>query len=149
MADINRSTLTSPCSNISDPIPMRLRSLPQSFFQQPNSIKSSSLGQNTYSRLPPLYPQENNPDEEITERPVTPPEERKESKPKPAKRIITSQPNTELLFSLFDTVLPNQLEKKVIKRGRWVNVQNRLYYHLFWAISHFISHSGLCCTLIF
>lgn len=97
---------------------MKQRSLPQSFWLQPNSIKSSSMAQNTYSRLPPLFPEDHNPDKELTERPVTPPEERRERKPRPPKRVVTSAPDTELLFSLFETVTGNPLEKKLIKRGR-------------------------------
>ena len=99
---------------------MKQRALPQSFWLQPNSIKSSSMAQNTYSRLPPLFPEDHNPDKELTERPVTPPEERREHKPRPPKRVVTSAPDTELLFSLFETVTENPLEKKLIKRGRWV-----------------------------
>ena len=51
---------------------------------------------------------------------MTPPEERREHKPRPPKRVVTSAPDTELLFSLFETVTENPLEKKLIKRGRWV-----------------------------
>ena len=76
------------------------------------------MAQNTYSRLPPRFPEDHNPDKELTERPVTPPEERKEHKPRPPKRAVTSAPDTELLFSLFKTVNGNPLEKKLIKRGR-------------------------------
>lgn len=113
------STLeTKPRLSRKEPLPMRLRSLPQSFFQQPNSIKSSSMAQNTYSRLPPLFPRDHNPDEETTERPVTPPEERQQPQPKPQKRVITSPPDTELLNSLFKSVTPNHLEKKLVRRGR-------------------------------
>lgn len=117
--DLGPNVDTKPrVSKIKDPLPMRQRLLPQSFFQQPTSISSSSLGQNTYSRLPPLFPQDHNPDEESTERPVTPPDERRQPHPKPAKRVVTSQPDTELLFRLFKTVTENPLEKKLVKRGR-------------------------------
>lgn len=39
--------------NVSEPIPMRLRALPQSFWQQPNTVNSASPG-SMYSVLPPL-----------------------------------------------------------------------------------------------
>ena len=80
------------------------------------------MAQNTYSRLPPLFPEDHNPDRELTERPVTPPDERQEHKPRAPKRVVTSTPDTELLFSLFETVNGNPLEKKLVKRGRWVFV---------------------------
>ena len=83
------------------------------------------MAQNTYSRLPPLFPEDHNPDKELTERPVTPPDERQERKPRAPKRVVTSAPDTELLFSLFKTVNGNPLEKKLVKRGRWVFVAGR------------------------
>lgn len=102
---------------------MKQRSLPQSFWLQPNSIKSSSMAQNTYSCLPPLFPEDHNPDKELIERPVSPSDERQEN-PRPPKRVVTSAPDTELLFSLFEKVNGNPLEKKLIKRGRYVAINS-------------------------
>ncbi|WAR15660.1 hypothetical protein MAR_005765 [Mya arenaria] len=64
-----------------DPLPMRLRALPQSFWKQPNNPPSISPG-NMFSSLPPLsYSRD---DDGIEPRPITPPEDR-EKKAKPTK----------------------------------------------------------------
>lgn len=43
---------------ILDPLPMKLRALPQSFWQQPNVASNVSPGQ-MYTKLPPLISKEN------------------------------------------------------------------------------------------
>ncbi|XP_071945950.1 uncharacterized protein [Antedon mediterranea] len=108
-----------------EPMPMRRRALPQSFWQQPNNPTMLPPGSN-YTVLPPLWKHEKT-NEDLSEvRPVTPPEER-EKKPEemkelkhsrcPIKTIKTTVANTDLLFRLFDVV---EVEKKpaTIKRGR-------------------------------
>ncbi|CAH1240179.1 Hypp5946 [Branchiostoma lanceolatum] len=56
-----------------DTVPMRLRALPQSFWQQPNNMNNNSPG-SLYPVLPPVV------NKEVAEiRPVTPPEERTET----------------------------------------------------------------------
>ena len=103
-----------------EPVPMRRRALPQSFFQEPKSMSTSSLAGSFYSVLPPLFSSENNNEEVLTVRPVTPPDQK--SDPKPSKRswYQTSPPDTELLFSLFDH-LENKLDSRlIVKRGRYL-----------------------------
>ncbi|XP_002737352.1 uncharacterized protein LOC100370222 [Saccoglossus kowalevskii] len=61
-----------------EPLPMKLRALPQSFWQQPNAVNTASPA-NMFKILPPLYKQETG--EDVTDvRPVTPPDETKEEK---------------------------------------------------------------------
>eukprot|EP00057_Strongylocentrotus_purpuratus_P035659 XP_800421.2 PREDICTED: uncharacterized protein LOC586927 [Strongylocentrotus purpuratus] len=55
-----------------EPIPMRLRALPQSFWQQPNTVNSASPG-SMYSVLPPLCKMEQSNSDLADIRPVTPP----------------------------------------------------------------------------
>ncbi|XP_071501128.1 uncharacterized protein [Diadema antillarum] len=54
-----------------EPIPMRLRALPQSFWQQPNTVNSASPG-SMYSVLPPLCKMEQSNSDLSEVRPVTP-----------------------------------------------------------------------------
>jgi len=103
-----------------EPLPMRKRALPQSFFQEPKSMTTSSLaGSAGLHSLPPLF-SDGNPNDDLTKtRPVTPPEERSAPRPpRPPKYVIKGPPNTELLFSLFESVEPNHTKKYVVKRGR-------------------------------
>ncbi|XP_013416853.1 uncharacterized protein LOC106178273 [Lingula anatina] len=100
-----------------DPLPMRMRALPQSFFQQPNVPHNVSPGA-AYPVLPPLM----NRDSDVTEvRPVTPPEEKekKNKAPKPPERKITLG-NPDLLFKLFEGYGDEKKKggTSIIKRGR-------------------------------
>ncbi|XP_049957783.1 uncharacterized protein LOC126474359, partial [Schistocerca serialis cubense] len=91
-----------------EPLPMKLRALPQSFWQQPNAAGGLSPGA-VYPVLPPLCCKD---DDGAGLRPATPPEERD-------KRRVVSVANTELLFSLFRSV--EQLDQpaaRVARRGR-------------------------------
>lgn len=54
-----------------DPIPMRLRALPQSFWQQPNTVNPASPG-SMYSVLPPLCKMEQTNSDIAEVRPVSP-----------------------------------------------------------------------------
>ena len=47
------SKLFNPLSRISEPLPIKLRALPQSFWQQPNQANPLPPG-SVYSTLPPL-----------------------------------------------------------------------------------------------
>ncbi|XP_049779382.1 uncharacterized protein LOC126176276 [Schistocerca cancellata] len=104
-----------------EPLPMKLRALPQSFWQQPNAAGGLSPGA-VYPVLPPLCCKDD--DGAVCSgdlksvvcpaglRPATPPEERD-------KRRVVSVANTELLFSLFRSV--EQLDQpaaRVARRGR-------------------------------
>ncbi|XP_046377221.1 uncharacterized protein LOC124149582 [Haliotis rufescens] len=107
-----------------DPLPMRCRALPQSFWQQPNVPHQVSPG-TMFPVLPPLM---NGGTEEdtIEMRPVTPPEERTEVEDKEHKRPPRAPDrkvtvtNTDLLFRLFDGVGEEVTKKPVgsLKRGR-------------------------------
>ncbi|XP_042222792.1 uncharacterized protein LOC121867101 [Homarus americanus] len=106
-----------------DPLPMKLRALPQSFWLQPN--KNNNLPPSC-STLPPLILGKDSSDV-IDVRPVTPPagegREHKEMKigeweEFKAERMIKVG-NTDLLSRLFDSV--EQVDKKkvaVVRRGR-------------------------------
>ncbi|XP_033122490.1 uncharacterized protein LOC117121396 [Anneissia japonica] len=109
-----------------DPMPMRRRALPQSFWQQPNSPASLPPG-STYTVLPPLWKHEKT-NEDLSEvRPVTPPDERdknsdEKKEPKQSRRPIrtirTTAANTDLLYSLFDVIDVEKKSSNIIKRGR-------------------------------
>lgn len=106
-----------------DPIPMRLRALPQSFWKQPNNPASLSPG-NLFSSLPPLS---YNKDDDVADvRPITPPEEREKNKKHqkvPERKVIVTGDTDLLLKHLFADVMD---EKKSgsnsnaahLKRGR-------------------------------
>lgn len=104
-----------------EPLPMRLRALPQSFWKQPNNPTAISPG-NIFSSLPPLSSTK---DEDVTDiRPITPPEERKKNEKKVPERKVIVTGDTDFLFKrLFSDVMD---EKKAIthsnsshlKRGR-------------------------------
>ncbi|XP_042874589.1 uncharacterized protein LOC122254786 isoform X2 [Penaeus japonicus] len=100
---------------------MKMRALPQSFWLQPN--KNNNLPPSC-SVLPPLILGKDSSDV-IDVRPVTPPDDEKEVKEvkaekeeKKADRILKVG-NTELLFSLFDSVEQGDRKKvAVVRRGR-------------------------------
>ncbi|XP_045162732.1 uncharacterized protein LOC123527390 [Mercenaria mercenaria] len=106
-----------------EPLPMRLRALPQSFWKQPNNPASLSPG-NMFSSLPPLSYTK---DEDVSEvRPITPPEDREKNKKHtkaPERKVIVTGDTDLLLKHLFADVLE---EKKSaansnaahLKRGR-------------------------------
>lgn len=106
------------------PLPMKLRALPESFWKEPKSVHTSSLAGNHYSVLPPLFSsEESNRNQEVLNiRPVTPPDERKQSpghSPRHKKKWeMKSAPNTELLFSLFDSLENKVDERLIVRRGR-------------------------------
>ncbi|XP_012944291.1 uncharacterized protein DDB_G0271670 [Aplysia californica] len=84
-----------------EPLPMKLRALPQSFWQQPNVAHQVSPA-TLFPILPPLSQKES---EEIMDvRPVTPPEDRDSSKKAPPPERKLTVANTDLLFKLFDGV---------------------------------------------
>lgn len=115
---------------------MKLRALPESFWKEPKSVHTSSLAGNHYSVLPPLFSsEESNRNQEVLNiRPVTPPDERKQSpghSPRHKKKWeMKSAPNTELLFSLFDSLENKVDERLIVRRGRYV-VLNQ---HVFWFV---------------
>ena len=79
---------------------MKLRALPQSFWLQPNQANPLPPG-SVYSTLPPLPGQE--------------------AEPEPRERTV-SEANTDLLFSLFNSVEQDEEDAKrrihLIRRGR-------------------------------
>ena len=99
---------------------MRLRALPQSFWQEPNTIDNSTMSMGNAVKLPALFHNENNTgDDVLSMRPVTPPEEKNRPRPsKQPKLVITSPP--EQLQKLFETVEEDRTKKYVVRRGRWV-----------------------------
>ncbi|XP_064108617.1 uncharacterized protein LOC135216991 [Macrobrachium nipponense] len=104
-----------------DPLPMKLRALPQSFWLQPN--KNNNLPPSC-SVLPPLILGKDSSDV-IDVRPVTPPEDDKEDieikleKDEKRSDRMLKVGNTDLLFSLFDSVEQGDKKKiTVVRRGR-------------------------------
>ncbi|BFZ23660.1 hypothetical protein BsWGS_26698 [Bradybaena similaris] len=94
-----------------EPLPMKLRALPQSFWEQPNvahQVSPATLF------LPPLL---NKDSEEVLMdvRPVTPPEERDvTNRPhEPERTVIVT--NTDLLFKLFDGIGEGKKVTKSVK----------------------------------
>ena len=91
---------------LAEPLPMKLRALPQSFWLQPNQANPLPPG-SVYSTLPPLPGTE----AETTGVEPTRPE-----------RTSVSEANTDLLFSLFNSVEQEEDEAKrrihLIRRGR-------------------------------
>lgn len=101
------------------PLPMRMRALPQSFWQEPKDIQNSSMStEGSLQTLPPLFYNANNTSDDVSKlRPVTPPEEKNLPRPpKEPKLVITSPP--EQLLKLFETVEEDKTKKFVIRRGR-------------------------------
>jgi len=106
---------------LSDPLPMRMRALPQSFFHEPHEIQTSSLSSgSTLPALPPLFYNGNNTGDDVSNlRPVTPPEEKlKPRPPKERKVSYVSSTSDDLLCKLFETVEEDKTKKFVIRRGR-------------------------------
>ncbi|XP_064611916.1 uncharacterized protein LOC135475896 [Liolophura sinensis] len=104
-----------------DPLPMRLRALPQSFWQQPNTPNYISPA-TCFATLPPLKIRDS--DEDVTDvRPITPPEDRETCKKVPSRpsqcreRKITVA-DTDQLFRLFD-VIENKTSRKSVSQGNF------------------------------
>ena len=107
---------------------MRKRALPESFWKEPATMQTSSLAGNVYPVLPPLFTTENNNTDMTEIRPVTPPgESRSKKESKRPTRYLTSAPNVDLLFSLFDQFENKVDEKRLVRRGRYVK-RDLLYY---------------------
>ncbi|KAK3105020.1 hypothetical protein FSP39_015310 [Pinctada imbricata] len=105
-----------------EPVPMRLRALPQSFWKQPN-IPNPVSPANILPSLPPLGSKDTS--EDITDvRPITPPEERerRNTKPpptrQPERKVIVTGDTDLLLKHLFDRVVDDKKAPPQIKRGR-------------------------------
>ena len=98
---------------------MKMRALPQSFWQQPNQANPLPPG-SVYSTLPPLPGQETG----LLDQ-ATPPPALSDVAGESAENVLvgrgTTAANTDLLFSLFNNV-ENDVEKKkriqVVRRGR-------------------------------
>ncbi|KAK3594980.1 hypothetical protein CHS0354_019908 [Potamilus streckersoni] len=108
-----------------EPLPMRLRALPQSFWKQPNVPNQMSPANMFSSTLPPLSNKDSG--EDVTEmRPITPPEEREKSKkhPKvPERKLIVG--DTDLLLKhLFTGVMEEKKDSHYHKRGRPRKISN-------------------------
>ncbi|XP_035696567.1 uncharacterized protein LOC118429997 isoform X1 [Branchiostoma floridae] len=94
-----------------DTVPMRLRALPQSFWQQPNNMNNNSPG-SLYPVLPPVVNKEVS-DEDLGQvvsvpteiRPVTPPEERTETDVQEKERTVRKD----------EEIVPTKPEKTVEK----------------------------------
>ncbi|KAI0237036.1 hypothetical protein LSAT2_012482 [Lamellibrachia satsuma] len=98
-----------------EPLPMRMRALPQSFWQQPN-VADSVPPSSTYPILPPLYSKDSG--EDVTDiRPITPPEEKERNKLRVVPERMVTLANTELLLKLFDGVEGRKTNCR-LKRGR-------------------------------
>ncbi|XP_065298895.1 uncharacterized protein [Dermacentor albipictus] len=99
-----------------EPLPMKLRALPQSFWQQPDETSGVSPAI-VMPVLPPLFKHDTQ--EDLTAvRPLTPPEGSGERRPRSPERVVRVK-NTELLMRLFDEVDPERRPMApVVKRGR-------------------------------
>jgi len=107
-----------------EPLPMKLRALPQSFWQQPNNANPLSPGA-VFSRLPPL-PGQTVHEGDLLDHvpPVTDvagdgAEELLEAKQGKSEHRV-SEANTDLLFSLFNGIEEDDSQKKIqlVRRGR-------------------------------
>ncbi|XP_037088875.1 uncharacterized protein LOC119109367 [Pollicipes pollicipes] len=98
-----------------EPLPMKLRALPQSFWLQPNANQTSP---NTGS-LPPLVTTSKDAQDINDVQPITPPDQRSQRRSPEQTRSLTVG-NPDLLFSLFDNVSPTGEKKRlaVLKRNR-------------------------------
>lgn len=97
-----------------EPLPMKLRALPQSFWQQPDETSGVSPA---LSVLPPLFKHDTQ-DDITAVRPLTPPEASGERRPRSPDRIVRVK-NTDLLMRLFDEVDPERRPMApIVKRGR-------------------------------
>nr|XP_018670705.1 uncharacterized protein LOC100178849 [Ciona intestinalis] len=111
-------------SSKKDSVPMRLRALPTSFWQEPNRVNPSP-----YSVLPPVQPlfRQGYADNVADIRPVTPPAELENEVcsvdevrgDSPDKSTIINGGDPDLLFRLFDSVEPQNRSVAIKnKRGR-------------------------------
>lgn len=109
------------------PLPMRMRALPQSFWQEPKNIQNSSMStEGSLQTLPPLFYNANNTSDDVSKlRPVTPPEEKHLPRPPKEPKLVISSPQEQLL-KLFETVEEDKTKKFVIKRGRPRRAQSDL-----------------------
>lgn len=99
-----------------EPLPMKLRALPQSFWQQPDETSGVSPAMGV-SVLPPLFKHDTQ-DDITAVRPLTPPEASGERRPRSPDRIVRVK-NTDLLMRLFDEVDPERRPMApIVKRGR-------------------------------
>lgn len=115
-------TFTSSRSrNKKEPLPMKMRALPQSFWQQPNNANPLSPGA-VFSVLPPL-PGQAGPEAEIfshvpglTE---VAGQEAQQMLDRKSEQKVT-EANTDLLFSLFNGVEEEESQRKIhlVRRGR-------------------------------
>ena len=104
---------------------MKMRALPQSFWQQPNNANPLSPGA-VYSRLPPLPGQTAHAHEEdlldhvpaLTEVAGEEAEHMMEAKSRLEHRV--TEANTDLLFSLFNGIEEEDSQRKIhlVRRGR-------------------------------
>ncbi|XP_021913908.1 uncharacterized protein LOC110827008 isoform X1 [Zootermopsis nevadensis] len=98
-----------------EPLPMKLRALPQSFWQQPNNTNSLSPGA-VYPVLPPLssFGAAKDDVESVAAgvRSTSPPEDGLH----PLREVSVA--NTDLLFSLFRGIEEEQPRVTVVRRGR-------------------------------
>ena len=105
---------------------MKLRAFPETFWNEPNSINDTTLTGSCDTVFPPLFSGEANSktncDEGINVRPVTPQEKTSTSprySPSNKKKwVMTSQPNLELLNSLFDHLERKYDDDMIVRRGR-------------------------------
>ncbi|KAK8763566.1 hypothetical protein V5799_033825 [Amblyomma americanum] len=99
-----------------EPLPMKLRALPQSFWQQPDETSGVSPAI-VMPVLPPLFKHDTQ-DDITAVRPLTPPDGSGERRPRSPERVVRVK-NTELLMRLFDEVDPERRPMApVVKRGR-------------------------------
>ena len=134
-----RATLT--LTSLTEPLPMKQRALPQSFWQQPNVANPQPPGI-IYSTLPPLPLNV----DDVTD--ITPVEEvssmsstsltssstsystfpSSESTSRRPERFVTAA-NTDLLFSLFNTIEEEEAQRRIhiVRRGRYVYVYVYVY----------------------
>ena len=102
---------------------MKMRALPQSFWQQPNNANPLSPGA-VYSRLPPLPGQAVHEEDlldhvpALTEVAGEEAEQMLEARSRTEHRV--SEANTDLLFSLFNGVEEDNSQRKIhlVRRGR-------------------------------
>eukprot|EP00090_Calanus_glacialis_P000500 TRINITY_DN10302_c0_g1_i1.p1 TRINITY_DN10302_c0_g1~~TRINITY_DN10302_c0_g1_i1.p1 ORF type:complete len:412 (-),score=97.72 TRINITY_DN10302_c0_g1_i1:1088-2323(-) len=105
-----------------EPLPMKMRALPQSFWQQPNNANPLSPGA-VYSTLPPL-PGQAGPDTELLEHipalaDVAGEDAEELLDKRKSERTVTAA-NTDLLFSLFNGVEEDENQRQIhlVRRGR-------------------------------
>nr|CAD7198349.1 unnamed protein product [Timema douglasi] len=105
--------LSPPLTTCSDPLPMRLRALPQSFWQQPNKPTSLSPGA-IFPVLPPLKEDNVSADDGGSTH----------GEAQRSRRQVISVANTDLLFSLFREVeeeertRQGEMRPTLVRRGR-------------------------------